>query len=126
MLNARSVTSNAVESEESGCCLVPLFLVTQQPQKIQDFHHGTIVGAGSPTPGGVAMMTYLVLYTMIFNGGQGPCVWPGGEGRRAFFKILAFPIMFLKFSMCFPQHVPNSTTLLSHMFLPKVVLFSSM
>jgi hypothetical protein len=28
MLNARSVTSNAVESEEYGCCLVPLFLVT--------------------------------------------------------------------------------------------------
>jgi hypothetical protein len=29
MLNARSVTSNAVESEEFGCCLVPLFLVSE-------------------------------------------------------------------------------------------------
>jgi hypothetical protein len=29
MFNARSATSNAVESEGSGCCLVPLFLVLE-------------------------------------------------------------------------------------------------
>jgi hypothetical protein len=55
------------------------------------------VGADSPTSGGVAMMTYFVLYTMIFNGGQGPCVGVGGDGsggggRGALLKILVFPL----------------------------------
>jgi hypothetical protein len=52
-----------------------------------------------------------------------------GGGRRAgcIFKDFGVPsmfsIMFLKFSMCSPQHVPNSTTLLSHMFCPKLSSF---
>jgi hypothetical protein len=67
------------------------------------------VGADSPTSGGVAMMTYFVLDTKIFNGGQGPCVGGGGGGGRAgciikdFGVPSMFPIMFLKFSMCSPH-----------------------
>ncbi len=62
------------------------------------------------------MMTYFVLDTMIFNGGQGPL--GGGEGGRgALLKNLVFPICSqscFSSSQCVP---PNTFPIAPHFYL---------